>query len=718
MSLLKPRRGHLPVLLQSEATECGLACLAMVASHHGHDIDLGTLRRRFPVSLKGTTLRHLIDLAQRLKLTSRPLKLELESLKDLQVPCILHWDMSHFVVLKSVRRDRIVIHDPAAGERRYTLKEASRHFTGVALELTPTSDFERKRERARLPMSALWGRVTGVRRALLQTLVLTVLLQVFVLASPFYMQLVVDEAILRGDHGLLLGLAIGFGLLTIINVVATALRTLILANMGTALGFGMSANLFHHLIRLPMPWYEKRHVGDVISRFGSLDPIRQMLTEGIVAVLVDGGMALLTLAMIFVYSPPLAGIVLGVFLVYATFRAVAFPVLRRRSEEQIHASAAEDTTFIETVRAVQSVKLFGREADREGVWQNRFAEVLRRGLAVTRLNAGFAAFVGLLYGLENIAVVYIGAKTVIGGGMTVGMLYAFMSYKQQFLDKATNLLTKAVEWRMLDLHLDRLGDIATAEREGHGDRIGLVEHRISGGIEVRGLSFRYADGEPDVLHDIDLAIGPGEFVAITGPSGCGKSTLMKVMLGLVPVTRGEIRVDGIPMGALGIEAFRAQIGVVMQDDHLLGGSIADNICFFDASPDLALMRASAMLAGIDGEIMAMPMNYNTLIGEMGAALSGGQRQRVLLARALYRRPRILFMDEGTSHLDVAKEREVNLALAQLRVTRVVIAHRPETIRAADRIVQLVDGRIVRELRPTRETAASGLRDTSPFEAPA
>lgn len=717
MSLLKPRRGHLPVLLQSEATECGLACLAMVASHHGHDIDLGTLRRRFPVSLKGTTLRHLIDLAQRLKLTSRPLKLELESLKDLQVPCILHWDMSHFVVLKSVRRDRIVIHDPAVGERRYTLKEASRHFTGVALELTPTSDFERKRERARLPMSALWGRVTGVRRALLQTLVLTVLLQVFVLASPFYMQLVVDEAILRGDHGLLLGLAIGFGLLTIINVVATALRTLILANMGTALGFGMSANLFHHLIRLPMPWYEKRHVGDVISRFGSLDPIRQMLTEGIVAVLVDGAMALLTLAMIFVYSPPLAGIVLGVFLVYATFRAAAFPVLRRRSEEQIHASAAEDTTFIETVRAVQSVKLFGREADREGVWQNRFAEVLRRGLAVTRLNAGFAAFVGLLYGLENIAVVYIGAKTVIGGGMTVGMLYAFMSYKQQFLDKATNLLTKAVEWRMLDLHLDRLGDIATAEREGHGDRIGLVEHRISGGIEVRGLSFRYADGEPDVLHDIDLAIRPGEFVAITGPSGCGKSTLMKVMLGLVPVTRGEIRVDGVPMGALGIDAFRAQIGVVMQDDHLLGGSIADNICFFDASPDLALMRASAMLAGIDAEIMAMPMNYNTLIGEMGAALSGGQRQRVLLARALYRRPRILFMDEGTSHLDVAKEREVNLALAQLRVTRVVIAHRPETIRAADRIVQLVDGRIVRELRPTRETAPAGLRDTSPFEAP-
>jgi ATP-binding cassette subfamily B protein RaxB len=345
------------------------------------------------------------------------------------------------------------------------------------------------------------------------------------------------------------------------------------------------------------------------------------------------------------------------------------------------------------MRAIQSIKIFGREPDREALWQNRNAEAISRGIRQGRFGIGFSTANQLIYGLENVLVVYLGARGVLAGEMTVGMLYAFMSYKGQFLAKATSLVEAALQYRMLDLHLDRLSDIALAAPEKGLEPQSLVSRPIEGGIALEGVSYRYAEFEPDVLSDVSLTIEPGAFVAITGPSGGGKTTLLKVMLGLFRPRSGQVLVDGVPLDHLGIGAYRAQVGVVMQDDHLLSGSIAENIAFFDPSLDVAWMRRCAAMAGIDDEIMAMPMNYNTLIGDMGMALSGGQRQRILLARALYRRPRILFMDEGTSHLDVEREREVNRSLADLKITRIVIAHRPETVRAADRILLFRDGQL-------------------------
>jgi ATP-binding cassette subfamily B protein RaxB len=684
---------RLPMLLQTEAAECGLACLAMIATYHGYEMDLIGLRRKFSVSLKGTTLRDLLVLAQRIGMTGRGLRLEPGQLKKVRTPCILHWDMNHFVVLKEVKGRRIVIHDPAVGIRIQTLEEVGRHFTGIAFELTPTDGFEKKKDITKLPTSAFWGRLTGMKRALGQAFVLTAILQFVMLAGPFYMQLVVDDAIMKNDGSFLGALAIGFTLLLLINVGASWLRSQVLMFLGNALNFQMSANLFNHLLRLPLEWFEKRHIGDIVSRFGATVPIQNLVSQGLIEATVDGIMAILTLTMILIYSPALSMVVLAALALYALVRLVSYRVLKQAQEEAIEAGAKEDTIFIETVRAIQSIKIFGREADREALWQNRYAETINKNIRQSRLSIGFGTVNQLLYGLENVLVVYLGARAAIAGDMSVGMLYAFMAYKQQFLDKATNLIEMTTQYRLLDLYVSRLADIALTEREsGYAER-GLVERQIQGGIEIRDVAYRYADTEPDVLSGADLRVEPGEFVAITGPSGGGKTTLPKIMLGLFKPRSGTVLLDGTPLDHMGIQALREQIGVVMQDDQLLSGSIAENICFFDASLDLDWMRECAKIAGIDDEIMAMPMNYNTLIGDMGTTLSGGQRQRVLLARALYRRPRILFMDEGTSHLDLDKEREVNRALAQLKITRIVIAHRPETIRAADRIVVLRDGRL-------------------------
>jgi ATP-binding cassette, subfamily B, bacterial CvaB/MchF/RaxB len=686
-------RPRLPAIRQAEAAECGLACLAMIASFHGHEVDLNALRRRFPVSLKGVTLKDLMQIGTRLGLAGRALRLEPENLRKLRLPAILHWDMNHFVVLRSVGRKQVTIHDPALGVRALAHAELSGHMTGVALELTPTQGFERRREQERVGIFEMVGRVSGFGRALGQALALSLILQLFVLASPFYMQIAVDEAVVKGDEGLLAALAIGFALFALINVTATWLRAIVSLQLGNVLSFQMVIRLFHHMMRLPLPFFERRHIGDLISRFHSTQPIKELLTEGLVAVLVDGLMALGTLGLMFVYSGRLALVVLTAVTLYVTLRLTLLRPLRSRTGDQIQAQARQDSTFIETVRAIQSIKLFGREAERESVWQNRYAGFINAGIRLGRLQVSLKAVNDFIYATENVVTIYLGARLALDGAITIGMLFAFMAYKQQFLDKVARLVEKGIDLRMLDLHLDRLGDIALARPErGHDEPLNLGRV-LAGAIELRGVAFRYAEMEPCVFEGVDLQIEPGEFVAITGPSGGGKTTLMKLMVGLFEPTAGQVLIDGFPLHALGLQSARAQIGAVMQDDHLLSGSIVENIAFFDPATDLSWVEACAEMAGIHTDIMHMPMGYNTLIGDMGSTLSGGQRQRVLLARALYRKPRILFLDEGTSHLDPAIEAQVNAALATLAITRVIIAHRPQTVAAATRVLRLESGRL-------------------------
>ena len=691
IAALLRRNGHLPEIRQAAATECGLACLAMIACYYGRRNDLNALRREYPVSLKGATLRTVMDIAAELGLAGRPLRLEIEHLRSLRTPAILHWDMNHFVVLRHVGRSGITIHDPAFGVRRFALAEVSKHFTGVALELTPDGAFRAYQPAPKLSLLDFLGQISGLGPALIQTLVLSAVLQLYVLATPFYMQIVVDNAIAKNDHDLLLVLALGFALFLLINTGATLIRARVLTYAQRALAFQMGTSLFRHLLRLPMTYFEKRHVGDLVSRFSSTEPVRALLAEGLVTALIDGTMALLTGAMIFLYRPSLSLVVLAALALYVALRIAFYHLMRRRTLDLIEARSRESTTFIETMRAVQSIKIFTRETERSAVWMNRYAEVVRAEASTGLLKQAFHVANEAIFGLENVLIIYLGAQAALAGEMTIGMLFAFISYKHQFVDKAARLVERAIEYRMLDLHLERLSDIAGAEPEQGHCRPAAYQQPIEGNIEIRDLCFRYAEGEPFLLRNVNLSIRTGEYVAITGPSGCGKTTLLKVILGLLAPTSGEIMVDGVPLRVLGHQAFRKSIGVVMQDDQLLSGSIADNICFFDESFELDHMMHCAELAGIHEEICRMPMTYNSLIGDMGTSLSGGQKQRVLLARALYRRPRLLFMDEGTSHLDVATERQVTAAVKALGLTRVIIAHRPETIASAPRRLVMHDG---------------------------
>ena len=685
-------RRRLPVYLQTEAAECGLACLAMIASFHRYRVDLNTLRRRFPVSMKGVTLKALMQIAEQLQLACRPLKFDLDNLSRLRLPAIVHWDMNHFVVLKEITRKGIVVHDPAVGEKFFSMAEASRHLSGVAVEVTPTDAFNRdkksKEETERLPLSAFWSHTQGLGHALLQILALSVVLELFVIASPYYMQLAVDEVIARGDANLLITLALGFALLTLIGTTSSALRNIILLFVQNTLHFQMGARLFHHLIRLPLVYFEKRHIGDILSRFGSIEPIRNLLAEGLIAALIDGVMALVTLAMIFLYSATLAMVVISALVLYILLRVALFRTFWLRSQALIQTRAKENSTFIETVRAMQSLKLFNRENERETQWLNRYANSVNASIRIGRTRVAFKTANDVIFGVEGILTVYLAARLALSNELTVGMIFAFMAYKHQFTDKAVLLVEKALELRILGLHLERLSDIALNPLERGHDRPLDDFRRIQGKIELRNVCFRYAESEPFVLENVNLTIPAGQFVTIMGPSGGGKTTLIKIMLGLLEPTSGEVLVDGIPLSTIGPRVLRENVGAVMQDDQLLSGTISDNICFFDPHFDQQRMIECAQIAGVHDEIMAMPMAYSSLIGDMGSSLSGGQKQRVLLARALYRAPKILVLDEGTAHLDIEKERQINERLRALHMTRVSVAHRAEFAGGADAVLRI------------------------------
>ena len=692
-------------VLQSQASECGLACLVMVADHHGCGTTLHESRRRFAPSLKGMNLAGLIRIAGNLGMLARPLRLDLEELPQLQLPCILHWDLNHFVVLTRVRSSRITIVDPAFGERQIDLAEASRHFTGVALELAPGPEFQRKPDPPSVGVRQLTGSIKGLRRSLALILLLSLALQVFVLLAPFYMQWVVDQALVSADRDLLVVLGLGFGLSLLLQAGIGLLRGWSVTHLSSRLGLQWTGNVFAHALKLPMAFFERRHLGDLVSRMSAVQAIQKTLTTSFVEAIIDGLMTVVTLAMMLIYSAKLAVATLLAVSLYLALRAGTFRVLKLASEQQLIAAAKQQTHLLESLRGMQSIKVAGCEPIRHASYLNFAVDNVGFDQRLSRLGIGFNAASQTIFGIERIAVIWLGALLVLGNEFSVGMLIAYLAYKDQFATRISSLIDKWIEFRMLRLHGERLADIVLAEPESSTVPAFDAPAPANTRLAVAGLSFRYSEGEPWVLKDCRFEVEQGESVAIVGASGCGKTTLVKILLGLLPPSEGVVSLGGHDIRKLGLNNHRALVGAVMQDDQLFAGSIAENIALGDAEIDLARVEEAARTASVHEEIAAMPMAYHTLVGDMGTTLSGGQKQRVILARALYRRPKLLLLDEATSHLDVERERIVNEAIRKLDVTRLIIAHRPETIASANRVLVMRGGRIEQELRPSQPRRA-------------
>lgn len=654
---------------------------------------MSELRAKFAISTRGISLSDLMQFAGALGLRARPLRLELDELPHLILPCILHWDMSHFVVLTRCARGRLVLHDPAWGERRMAIQDARSHFTGVALELLPAPEFERTAPRPAIGWRQLVGKLHGLKRSLGQLFIIAATLQVVLLMAPLFTQWIVDGAIVSGDVELLWLLVVGLGLTTLVKVGLEAARGWLGIVASVQFSVQWAARIMGHLLHLPAQWFELRHMGDVVSRFQSMQSIQQAVTGRLVEILLDGLFAVVILAVMLLYSVKLAAVTVAGVLVYAAIRVLPHGAFHRANDEVLTHDAKAQSHFLESLRAIQTIKIAGLQDQRAARWLNMIVQTTNRRTSTQKMTLAFGAGYSLVFGVESIAVLGLGAAMAIGGTLTVGMLMAFISYKDEFSSRMQRFIDNLMALRMLRLHAERLSDIVLAETEvlgSHSPEQAACERKPPT-ITLDNVSFRYGSGTPWVLRHVSIEIGSGEHVAIVGATGCGKTTLAKIVLGLLEPTEGTVRIDGVPLDRLGLGNWRRQVAAVMQDDQLFSASLQENIAGFDETINQDRVQTAASLAAVHAEVLAMPMGYFTLNGDMGGSLSGGQKQRILLARALYRAPSVLILDEATSHLDVGKERQVNEAIRKLPMTRIAIAHRPETIAMADRVIELTTG---------------------------
>ncbi len=676
-----------PLILQTEEAECGLAALAMCAAVLGYETDLLALRGHHEISLKGTTLARLMEIASAMKMHGRAVRLELEELHQLKTPCILHWELNHFVVLVRVERRAIVVNDPALGRRRYTFDEVGKRFSGVALELSARSDFEKKLEKTPLDLRAFMVGQRGLIGAFAQVLLLSLVLETYSILYPLINQWLIDDVLVTHDANLLVVLVAAVFLLTVTNTATRLLRGWILLAASISWNLQSSANVFLHMIRLPVAFFEKRHVGDISSRFHAVDEIQNTISTNFIESILDGIMAVVALIMMFTYSVTLGWIVVGAAVLYGAVRFFMFGRYRRATEERIVRAAARESYFYETLRGIPAIKFFSQVGWRVTGWMNRQVDVANATVATRKLDLVYQGANGIISALERGVILYLMARMILDKQYTIGMMVAFMSFKEQFLGRIVTLVDRLARFRLLRLQGERLADIVLTEPEPyqHTADSSRLDPKGEIVIEVKNVSFRYAPGEEPVLRNVSFTLTPKDSIAIVGPSGCGKSTLMKIMTGILQPEEGEVLVNGLPLARIGLETYRSVIGTMMQEDYLFTGSIFDNISMFDSQSDRERVVEAAKFAMIHDDIAIMPMGYQSLVGGMASNLSGGQKQRILLARALYKRPRFLFLDEYTSMLDYDTEMKVQHSLAKLEMGRFVITHRRRNLLPADKV---------------------------------
>lgn len=687
------------LILQSERAECGLACLGMIAGHYGKPLSMFELRARFGTTLRGVSVKQLLDCGRELDLIGRALRLELDELGQLQLPCILHWESNHFVVLESVGRRHITVLDPSLGRRKISMAEASRSITGIALELAPVSPSNTARRRVRkILVSEVTSNVPRLASSLAYIGIVAVGIEAFSILSPLYSQLVVDQAISSHDEGMLGAIALGFLLVFVIQTSLTLARAWLTILLGQRIALLWKGNVLAHLLRLPIQWFERRNMGDIVTRFDSINSIQHTVTGVAIDAILDIVMIVGSVAMMATYSTRLCAISILMSMVSVLIKIASRRALRTVSAEQLNLVARESSHMMETIRSILPLRLANRESERLNRWWNIWSELQDRNQRVALINTASGTLTTLVFGLENIVIIWLAAKMSMDGTsgtpFTVGMMFAYLSYKTQFSSRISSVTDAWLQYSLLEMHTGRLSDIMLSRPErlsaGETSRDAAT---LEATIEFRNVSFRHSEMDPWILRNVSFQIPAGSFAAVQGPSGSGKTTLTKIMLGILSPTEGQVLYGGTPIDKIGLPAYRSVIGTVMQDDMLLSGSILENISFFETDSDTEKAHHCAELANIHEDISRLPAGYFTLIGDLGSGLSGGQRQRVLLARALYRSPSLLILDEATSSLDQGSIERVDKSISALKLTRVVVTHRADTAKNADVRLYVTQGRV-------------------------
>ncbi|EMJ7183296.1 peptidase domain-containing ABC transporter, partial [Acinetobacter baumannii] len=565
-------RSKVPVILQTESSECGLACLAMISSYYGHYETIFTLRQKYSVSIKGSSLSDLIKIAGKINLNSRPLRLEMDELSKLRLPCIIHINMDHFVVLVSVNK-KIEVIDPSLGKRFYSIDEFSDIFTGIALEIWPNSKFEKNEKKEIFNFFHLLHDLKSLLPSFSYILILAVVLEILGLVSPLYMQFVLDNVIPEGDRQLLLTLTIAFFMLMIFNIIITTTQTLIGMFVSTTLNVQWKSNVLNHLVNIPNEYFFKRHLGDIISRFNSIDPIQSTLTSTFIITLLNACLAIFTLCLMFYFSAQLALITLIAMVLYLLLKIITYLPLRSLAEKGIILGASQNSYLMETIRGIRAIKQYNKQDERSNNWLSLFVNQTNNSLSSQKLSVIISIINKFIFGVENLLIIWFGANLVIDKTFTIGFLTAFIAYKTQFSTRFSSLIDSYFQIKMLSLHGERLSDIVLTDQEDVTafELTPNVKQEIKGQIKAENISFKYGDFEAEIIQGLNLTIEAGQSIALTGPSGCGKTTFLNLLNASLKPTSGEIFLDNIPFSQLGTKNLRSLIACVDQNDTLFAG---------------------------------------------------------------------------------------------------------------------------------------------------
>jgi len=693
----KPFKRRVPVLQQLSAVECGAACLAMILNYHGRKTTIAEVRETCSLGRDGLSGLTIVRAARGYGLRVRAYSIEVDQIKHLALPAIVHWGFNHFVVLESLSARWAEIVDPGRGRVRLTLEEFKEDFTGVILTFEPGNQFQGAS--GVKDATSIWSYFTtmfsgsSAKGALAQILGASLLLQICGLVVPVFTKVLVDQVVPPRNSDLLSLYGIAMVVMILAQTVTSFLRSVCLIYLRGRLDSQLMLGFVEHLLSLPFNFFQQRASGDLLMRLTSNNLLRETLTNQTLSVILDGLFMLLYLYLLLMVAPEFGLLALAVALLQAGVLLGARRQIYHLTQLDLAASAEEQSCLIESIKGVAFLKASGAEDRAYDRWSNLFFKRLNISLERGRLSAVIETALFMLRSLAPVLLLWLGATYVLDNRMSVGMMLAMNALAAAFLTPVLTLVASGQQLQVAGAHLDRILDVLEAEPEQSAGG-GLIAPPLKGQIELRDVSFQYSGEAAFALKNISCRIEPGQKVALVGATGSGKSTLATILLGLFRPTQGEVYYDGVPLRDLNYQSLRNQFGVVLQDPVIFSGSIRQNITFGLQNYLFQDMVEAAKEACLHDEIIRMPMGYETVISEGGTNLSGGQRQRLALARALVRRPSILLLDEATSHLDSLTEASVDQNLGDLSCTRIVIAHRLSTISNADQILALKDGEAI------------------------